>query len=424
MLAWGSRAGDVDGDGNDDLFIGAFGEDSGGTSAGAAYLVLGPVSGEIDLSAADAKLIGEAAFDYAGAKLSAGDVDGDGNDDLFIGASGEDSGGDSAGAGYLLMGPVSGEIDLSAADAKLIGEEAYDNVGRAVGCAGDIDGDGNDDLFIGAPGEDSGGSSAGAAYLVLGPVSGAIDLSTADAKFIGEASGDTVGVSLSGAGDVDGDGHMDLLIGASGEDSGGTSAGAAYLLMGPVSGEIDLSAADAKLIGEEAYDNVGDTVSGVGDVNGDGNDDILISAHGDDSGATSAGAAYLVLGPVSGEIDLSAADAKFIGEEAYEILGGSVSGAGDVNGDGNDDLLLGAVGDDRGGSNAGAAYLVLGPVSGEIDLSAADAKLTGAAVGNAAGDFVGAAGDMDGDGNADVLITASGEDNRAGAVYLFIGADF
>jgi hypothetical protein len=100
----------------------------------------------------------------------------------------------------------------------------------SVSGAGDVDGDGNDDIIIGASDESTGGSSAGAAYLLLGPVSGSIDLSAADATLIGENSGDEAGHSVSGAGDVDGDGNDDIIIGAYGEDSGGSEAGAAYLL--------------------------------------------------------------------------------------------------------------------------------------------------------------------------------------------------
>ena len=144
--------------------------DEDGTSAAAAVTVLsGFVGGEIDLSAADAKLVGEAADDQAGISVSsAGDVDADGHDDLLVGAYNEGSGGSQAGAAYLVMGPVSGEVDLSAADAKLVGEAADDHAGRGVSSAGDVDADGHDDLLVGAYGEASGGSEAGAAYLVLG----------------------------------------------------------------------------------------------------------------------------------------------------------------------------------------------------------------------------------------------------------------
>ena len=156
---------------------------------------------------------------------------------------------------------------------------------------------------------------------------------------------------------MNGDGWDDLLVGARGEDS---STGAVYLVLGPVSGTVDLGAADAKLTGEAEFDYAGGSVSGAGDVNGDGWDDLLVGAPYEDSGGSGAGAAYLVLGPVSGTVDLAAANAKLTGEAGSDWAGYSVSGAGDVNGDGSDDLLVGAYGEDTGGSDAGAAYLVLG----------------------------------------------------------------
>jgi len=314
------------------------------------------------LSAAEAKLVGEAPDDYAGRSVSsAGDVNGDGFDDLLVGALGQDAGGFGAGAAYLVYGPVTGTVDLSAADAKLVGEAFDDVAGYSVSSAGDVNGDGFDDLLVGADGQDAGGGDAGAAYLVLGPVTGTVDLSAADAKLVGETQYDWLGKPVSSAGDVNGDGFDDLLVGAAGQDEGGSDAGAAYVVFGPVTGTVDLSAADAKLVGEVADDWAGWSVSSAGDVNGDGFDDLVVGASGQDEGGQKAGAAYLVLGPVTGTVDLSAADAKLVGEASDDYVGSeSISSAGDVNGDGFDDLLVGAWGQDEGGDEAGAAYLVLG----------------------------------------------------------------
>jgi hypothetical protein len=243
------------------------------------------LSGTTPLALADAKLIGETTSPSAGYSVSgAGDVDGDGINDLLVGAWG--SGGSNNGATYLVLGPTTGASSLAVADAKLVGETTIDRAGYSVSGAGDVDGDGIDDLLIGADLDNSGGYNAGAAYLVLGPATGTSSLSTAYTKYSGEAVGDYAGVSVAGAGDVDGDGTSDLLIGASGEGSGGSSAGAAYLVLGSASGLLSLSNADAKFVGEAAGDMVGLAVAKAGDLDGDGIGDLLIGAFGEDSGGT------------------------------------------------------------------------------------------------------------------------------------------
>ncbi len=287
----------------------------------------------------------------------AGDVDGDGRADMLVGAYGNDEGGSAAGAAYLVFGPVTGTLDLSPAAAKLVGEGPDSDYASIVAGAGDVNGDGHDELLVGAPYE--GRSSRGAAYLVLGPVTGTLDLAMAETKFVGEEAGDQAGW-VSGAGDVNGDGNDDLLIGAHGNDEGRPDAGAAYLVVGPyASGARDLSSAHAKLVGEESDDLVWD-VSDAGDVDSDGHHDLLISAQGNDEGGPEAGAAYLVLGPVTGTRDLSLADAKLVGEENGDEAGVSVSGAGDVDADGRADILVGALHNGEGGPAAGAAYLLYG----------------------------------------------------------------
>ena len=350
-------AGDVNADGNDDLLIGAYHNSEMDYSAGAAYVVLGPVSGTLDLSLADAKLVGEEWGDQAGYTVSgAGDMNGDGNDDVLVGAPFHSEGGISYnGAAYLVLGPITGTIDLSLADGELVGEAAGD-IAATVSQAGDVDGDGQVDVLVGAPWNDEGGNNAGAAYLARGPVTGTRDLSLADAKLVGEEEWANAGWSVSGAGDVDGDGHDDLLVGAPGDPNYATYlTGVAYLLLGPVTGTLDLALADAKLLGEEAGDLAGFSVAGAGDVNVDGNDDLLVGAYANPS-VSYVGAAYLVLGPVTGSLDLALADVKFVGEGDRNAAGISVSGTGDVGGG----LLIGALGNDEAGYAAGAAYLVDG----------------------------------------------------------------
>jgi hypothetical protein len=421
-----AAAGDVDGDGLADLLIGAYGNDDGGTDAGAAYLVLGPAS-DGALSAAEAQLTGEDAGDYAGWSVAGvGDWDGDGLADLAIGAYGADDAASGAGLVYVVTGGPAGDLDLGASTFMAYGESYNDAAGWSVAGAGDYTGDGTPDLVVGAYGDDDGGSGAGSAYVVAGGRSGGESLSLAYAHLVGVSSDDAAGYSVAGAGDTNGDGIDDVLVGAYLDGTGGAGAGAAFLVFGPASGEIDLGSADVSFLGETAGDDAGAAVAGAGDTDGDGNDDLLVGAYGHDYGGSNAGAAYLLLGGARlGITDLSAADAKLVGESADDNAGYSLASAGDMDGDGRSDILVGAFREDTRATSAGAVYLCYGPVSSVYDLGTAEGKLVGEAADDYAGYAVAGAGDTDGDGKADILVGAPYEDaggpSRAGSAYVVLG---
>ncbi len=356
-------AGDQDNDGYDDILVGARDEATGGTGAGAVYLVSGPLSGALGLASADAKLTGVGATNVAGFVVSGwSDIDGDGNTDIVTGAYGNSSSATEAGATYISYGPVTGSSSLSAADVVFYGEAADDRSGRWVASDGDVDADGLADVLVGAYLSDGDGTTAdsGRAYLVYGAPSGTLTLSDADAVLTGETAGDQAGYTVENNGDVDGDGYDDVLVSAVYENSIGSRNGATYLLYGPVTGSANLSAADVKFTGVAAGDHSGVRASLVQDANGDGRDEVLIGAYGDDTGGSLAGVAYVIYGAPAGSISLSAADGRFIGEAANDKAGTTVADGGDVNGDGLGDLLVGAISEPTGGANAGAAYLILG----------------------------------------------------------------
>jgi len=371
-----ASAADVNGDGYDDILIGAYFDNDGGIAAGQTYLILGKATGwamDMDLSDANASFWGEDGGDQSGYSVaSAGDVNGDGYDDILIGAYGdEDGGGNYAGQTYLILGKATCwamDTNLSDANASFIGEDADDFSGWSVASAGDVNGDGFDDILIGAHRVDDGEGYAGQTYLILGKATGwamDTDLSDANASFIGEDADDCSGYSVASAGDVNGDGYDDILIGARNNDDGGDNAGQTYLILGKAAGwamDTDLSDANASFWGEDPCDWLGYSVASAGDINGDGYDDILIGAYANDDGGNEAGKTYLILGKATGwamDTDLSAADASFWGEDVSDYAGHSVASAGDVNGDGYDDILIGAYGDDDGGTDAGQTYLIL-----------------------------------------------------------------
>jgi hypothetical protein len=187
------------------------------------------------LEDADHKFIGESRYDYASQVSGAGDVDGDGLDDILIGAAGSDVGGTIAGAAYVVLGSSLGgstTFDLSAADYVLIGEKPGDYAGAVVSDAGDVDGDGLGDVLVGALDHYGEFSQQGAAYLVLGRQLAdhrSLELSQAAYRLLGSGTDDYAGVSVAGAGDVDGDGLDDVIVGGY---RGPDWAGVAYIITG------------------------------------------------------------------------------------------------------------------------------------------------------------------------------------------------
>jgi hypothetical protein len=400
---------------------------------------------------------GEAERDFAGRSVaSAGDVNGDGYDDLIVGADRADPNGDVSGATYVVFGAARGfsaSFDLSALDGtngfRINGGSEDDGSGCSVASAGDVNGDGYDDLIIGADGAEPNGSGSGATYVVFGSGSAfytTVELSDLDGsngfKINGEVAGDYSGGSVASAGDVNGDGYDDLIIGAYEADPNGSDSGASYVVFGSGSGfsaNIDLSDLDGsdgfKINGEAADDGAGVSVASAGDVNDDGYDDLIIGA----SDADTNGAAYVVFGAATGftaNVDLSDMDGtdgfQIVGEVAYDSFGFSVASAGDVNGDGYDDLIIGAMRADPNGDRTGASYVVFGTASAfdaTFALSNLDGtngfQINGEAAIDVSGRSVASAGDFNGDGFDDLIIGAYGADPNgynSGACYVVFGA--
>jgi hypothetical protein len=424
------RAGDVNGDGIDDLIVSAIFESSVASRQGAVYIVHGPVeSGGSIGDVAAAKLSGDDANDWAGyAVAGAGDVDGDGYDDLFIGATRDDSSGADAGISYLVRGPVTADADLATrADVAFTGAAAGEISGE-VSWLGDVDGDALPDLLVGAQWSGEAAFNAGAAYVVTGlaAASGTVSLASATHALLGVAAEDEASSSLAGIGDTDGDGLADIAVGARGVDAGGADAGAVYVVTELTPGVSSLASATAVLSGEGDGAEVGwgASVSAAGDVNADGYADFIVGARSDSEGGDNAGAAYVVFGPVSpGSRSLATADAKLLGETAGNFTGDSVGDAGDVDGDGYDDVLVGSGYNSAGAEEGGAAYLVRGPTTGTVSLSTATARLRASAQQDRL--RTRGAGDLNNDGLDDIFVTAQladdGDAADAGAIYLFEG---
>jgi hypothetical protein len=380
-----SSAGDVNGDGFSDIAVGAHLADPNGAYSGAAYVVFGKSSGFADLNldalAAGGFRVFAGAGDYTGISVSdAGDVDGDGFGDLLVGAHGYNAG---EGAAFVVYGRatgLTGDIDLTAMTStvgvRITGEGASLMAARSVSSAGDVNGDGIDDLLVGDRGASGEAAGSGAAYLVYGQAGefgGNIDLGSLGGlgvKLNGEATGVETAFSISSAGDVNADGFDDLIVGAVEADGGN---GAAYVVFGSgaLGATIDLSALDGdtgfRLTG--ATDRAGWSVSSAGDVNGDGYADLIVGAP-----IGGGGKAYVVFGKAAGfaaDLDMTAIASpdgfRILGEASADYAGGAVSSAGDINGDGYDDLMVGAY--NFGGDDRGAGYIIFGSptIGGSVD---------------------------------------------------------
>ncbi len=443
-------AGDVNGDGYDDLIIGAPGaawegdELEGyyeGGANGAATIVLGPVSGDQDLEHASAWIEGTYDFDSTRcvstgwSVAGVGDTNGDGYDDVLVGdpdmfADGYWVRDWPSGMAALFLGPVSGVQHMFAADATMNWSGYHADVGYDVAGAGDVNGDGLSDILIGAPFGGVTDDGGGEVYVFTGPVTGTIHTSDLQAVLWSATFGAGAGSAVSSAGDVNGDGLDDILVGAPEDSSVRFQTGAAHLVLAPMEGTVSLDDSSLTVRSSEHVPNVGQALSAAGDLDADGYGDFILGQQTTSNIEVVGGAVFIFYGSShgggAGTVELTSAEAMLSGTEEYEQAGGSVSQAGDTDGDGRSDLLVGSSMYCQANNTEGTTWLVHGPITGTWALDdIAATRFTGPNAGDQAGVAVSSAGDVDADGLSDILIGAPGDDtngSEAGAVYLVLAA--
>ena len=505
-------AGDFNGDGIDDLVVTATDAGIPLTDAysyydsdrrGKAYIVFGQKNSKQTTFDLD-NLNGNNGFSVSGLDaehnlgnaVSAGDLNGDGIDDLVLGAANAGlnvtsygySYSENNGEAYVIFGQRNGfdsDFDLNSLNGNngfiLKGIDPSDLLGTAVASAGDLNGDGIDDLAVSAIGagqavtNDSGftySDSRGEVYVVFGKNNGFVsrlnlfNLNGSDGFVLkGKDANDSLGGSLSNGGDINGDGIDDLIIGASNAgnvlnspfaNGHSDKRGEVYVLFGSRNGfQSNFNVAD-RLNGNQGFmlsgigteDNLGSDVSNIGDLNGDGIDELIVSAaKASVAGEYSQeGQAYVVFGRQGGfnaQFDLNSLDGNngfsLAGIDPADGFGNAVS-AGDFNGDGIDDLLVGA---SNGGENLsaygydysdrrGEAYVIFGRQNGftsQVNLanlnSNLGAKIAGIRPEDMLGNAVSSGGDINGDGADDLVVSAVGVDRgqytREGSTYVIFG---
>lgn len=400
-----ANAGDVNGDGFGDIIVGAPEFDNGQTKEGVSFLYYGSASG---IASVPNLLIenNQANAGFGSSVASAGDVNGDGYSDIIVGAPDYDNGEVDEGIAFIYHGSSNGIVN--SVQKKLEINHNGASMGYSVASGGDVNDDGYDDVVVGAIHYSNGENQEGAVFVYYGSSSGINN------SFSHTLEGNEVvafmGWSVSSAGDINGDGYHDIVIGAAlaGND------GLVYVYHGSANGVLPMPAITLENNGQ-----MGNSVAGVGDINGDGFDDIVVGAPFNYPEGYILGAAIVYYGSLNGITNTSSTILQ--GSQEYSQHGWSVSGAGDINGDGYSDILVGAPRFDNGEINEGAILIYLGSLYGiETEFT----RIEGNQNASTTGYSVSTAGDINGDGYGDILVGvpnfSNGQTNE-GSCFVYYG---
>jgi len=407
-----ATAGDVNADGYSDIIIGAPGVLD---AAGRVYAYYGG-PGSLEETATWIKPSNLAGAYYGWSVASAGDVNGDGYADIIVGAPYWQTSGEMRGGAWVYYGSAGGTH--SSPDWHILGSHQGAQYGYAVGTAGDVNGDGYDDVIVGAPGWHNPETDEGAAFVYAGSASGLSETAPPLWSKASNQTGAKFGTSVGTAGDVNGDGYADIIVGAPSWQSGGEERGGVWLYYGSAGGTH--SVPDWYKVGDQDEAQYGYAVGTAGDVNGDGYSDVIVGAPFWEDDVGNEGRAWVYLGSVDGlryDLHWHAESNNFNAQ-----LGHSVGTAGDVDGDRYSDVIVGAPYFGDGGlTSEGKVWVFYGSASGVTSEGywSRESGQSGAYYGYS----VGTAGDVNGDGYADVILgaphmTGSVADEGTTRVYL------
>jgi hypothetical protein len=378
---------------------------------------------------------------YGHAITNIGDLNGDGINDIAVSAPFDDVGGINRGAIHIHFmnadGSIDGTVEINSNTTNGPALADGDFYGYSITNIGDLNGDGVNDIAVGARNDDAGGKNRGAIHIHFmntdGSIDGTVEINDNTANGPILANEDNYGHAITNIGDLNGDGVNDIAVGTKGISGGGVERGAIHIHFMNTDGSIDgtVEINDNTANGPILADNdiYGNSITNIGDLNGDGVNDIAVGAPGDDAGGSNRGTVHIHFmntdGSIDGTVEMNsnAVNGPILADG--DNYGSSIANIGDLNGDGVNDIAVGAPGDDAGGSNRGTVHIHFmntdGSIDGTVEINDNTANGPILADGDNYGTAITSIGDLDGNGVNDFVIGAALDDaggSNRGTVHI------